>query len=138
MSWLKHTDVDFEDESIIAYHIDTRDFHVSTNDHLPAIDLFKTRKNPDEYFFTPEEVKLLIQRYYEESGGEGDWRMFSLDGSGRHRTEGWQLKYIRVYRLKHRMYKGKQGLVIYNEQQKFLYPKEILNNKINQEFLHKH
>lgn len=138
MSWVKHTNIDFADESIIAYHIDTRDFHVSTNNYLPPIDLFKTRKNPDQYFFTPEEIKELIERYYNQSGGDGEWRMFSLEGSGRQKTEGWQLKYIRIHRLKHRMYKGKQALVIYDERSKFLFTKDILNNSVNQEFLNHH
>jgi len=34
----------------------------------------------------------LLNRYYKESGGKGNWRMFSLG------EKGWLMKYIRIWR----------------------------------------
>ena len=139
--WIPLSEVDFSDEGISSYHVDTRDFHVNchTNGEIPPIDLFKTRKYPDNYFFTPDEIKTLIERYFKESGGEAKWRMFVLDGAGKLRTINWQLKYIRIYRLPHRMYKGRKGLVIYDNRDKFLFPKDMLaSDLIGEEILCTH
>lgn len=128
--WIPFTDLDFNDGNT-CYHIDTRDFCGIGNDHTEDIDLHKTLKNPNEYFHTEGEIKDLLKRYYEESGGEAGWRMISLDGYAKFRTQNWQLKYIRIFKLE-------QGLVIYNPTEKFLFGKRMLACPINQKFLHTH
>jgi len=141
MSWIKHSEVDFaqgNEHENLAFHIDTRDFRVSMNGYLPSIDLFCTRKNPDDFFFTPQEVKDLIERLYQESEGDNEWRMLTLEGSAERFTSSWQLKYIRVYRLRHRLWKGLPALVIYSEEDKKLFSKELLSNKVNLTYLHAH
>lgn len=129
MSWIDFKEVDFSDGSIMAYHVDTRDFHVSTNDYEPKINMSKVNKSPDKYYHTPEEIKILLNRYFEESGGKATWRMFSLSGEAKTLTEGWQMKYIRIYRRN-------EGLLICIEQVPM--SKQLLAYKVNQKYLHAH
>lgn len=65
MSWDHYHLIDFTDEAVSTYHIDTRDFHCTTNDHKEKLDLHKVDKHPDRFYHTPEEVKLLLNRLYE-------------------------------------------------------------------------
>ena len=128
--WKFYKEIDFSDENIKQYHIDTRDFHVICNTEKKDINFANLHRKPKSYIYTPEELKNLIDRYYTESGGENDWRMFTLSGSGKEWTSGWQLKYIRCYRVD-------GGLVICDGVD-YCYRKEILDNKVEQECLHAH
>jgi hypothetical protein len=128
--WVPYSEVDFSDCRLVSYIIDTRDFHCRMGKDislLDGIDLHKTRKNPERYFHTPEEVKALLDRYYTESGGAGDWRHFHLKGI--FRSENWQMKYIRIYRFY-------SGLVVCNDKQ-FVFNKADLAAPIDQKHLHK-
>lgn len=99
-NWIFYTDVDFYDKSILQYHVDTRDFHVLINgekpDQLP--DLQTLTKYKDRFFYTDKEVAELIDRYFKESGGVKEWRLFMLEG-----YRNWGLKYLRFYRTEYGM-----------------------------------
>lgn len=131
--WIPYQQLPWNDMSIPSYHIDTRDFKgIAGEPPEHVIDLHKTRKYPHNYFYTVEEIVKLLDRYSNESGGlDVKWRMFSLTGTARFRTSNWQLKYIRIYRTI-------MGFVVYDSQSKFLYPKDMLNEPIEQEYLNSH
>lgn len=99
-NWKFFKDVDFSNEKTRQFHVDTRDFHVSLIEK--ESDEFKTfsllEKEPDKYVYSPEEVTELLSRYYDESGGNIEWRYFHLDGEGSDFSLGWQCKYLRIYR----------------------------------------
>lgn len=109
-NWKFFMDVDFSNEKVRQYHVDTRDFHVSLIEK--ESDEFKPfgalENEPGKYVHSAEEVMPLLSRYYDESGGNIDWRYFRLEGEGKKLTIGWQCKYLRIYR-----YGG--GLVICNK-----------------------
>jgi hypothetical protein len=132
--WKFYTEIDFSDEKINQYHIDTRDFNCSTNNNKPPkernIDFSKAIKEPERFCHTGEEILLLLNRLFTESGGKGKWRMLCLEGEGEHRTSNWQFKYIRIHRLE-------KGLVVCNSQH-WVMNKEMLKSKVNQEYLHAH
>lgn len=135
--WKFFKEVDFSDPSIKQYHIDTRDFHCSTNteETIINIDLHKTRKQPEKYFHTAEEIAALLNRFFEESGGDKKWRMFTLTGEAAFRTANWELKYIRIYRFD-------KGLIIAsarNEHESpFVFGKHMLACPVEQEYLNAH
>lgn len=100
-SWIPFQEVDFEDKNILQYHIDTRDFHCKTNmEDLTKlgdkINWDKISKYPERFYFRSSEIKSFLQRIFEESGGEGEWRYLVLDIP---KWENWNLKYIRIYRI---------------------------------------
>lgn len=96
-NWIPLHEVDFNDESILQYHVDTRDFHVLCEKE-PGFHKFpieKGARTDSDFFHTGDEIKVLLNRYYEESGGEEEWRFFTLSHELLHKR--W-LKYLRIYR----------------------------------------
>lgn len=124
--WRPYQEVDWD--RFKQYRIDTRDFYCicSNDDH--TLDLSKTKKNPKRYFFDKMELMELLERLFEESGGEGGWRMLTLIGEASHRTSNWQLKYISIFRTD-------KGFVIYNRDEDFLFPKAMLSYPVSQKYL---
>jgi hypothetical protein len=98
--WVFFEKVDFLNPELKSFSIDTRDFHcLSTEEFsLEQVDLSEYKKRPLEFLLTAEELTQLLNRYYEQSGGEGEWRMFSLSGVGQQRTGNWEMKYIRIFK----------------------------------------
>ena len=96
--WTPYKDVDFADPSAMQFHVDTRDFNVMVAQRVSenAPDLTKLLKYPGRFFRSAEEVKELLNRYFEGSGGENEWRYFTLEG-----VDNWRLKYLRIYRTEH-------------------------------------
>lgn len=142
MAWAYYEDVDFSDESIARYNIDTRDFHcgiqtkaqleeVGGNDKrdlkldTTAIDKYPATK----YYHTEQEVKDLIERFWRESGGDGEWRYLSLKSKNKHVTN-WGLKYVRIARTD-------KGFLVCNHHWVIL-SKNTLSDPIEQEYLHHH
>jgi hypothetical protein len=132
-NWINYNEIDFFDESIKAYHIDTRDFFCATNDFSPKILGVKHLKNRTQYFHNGKEIKDLIDRLFNESGGAVKWRMLTLCNEGKRYTGNWQLKYIRIYRLEY-------GLLVCIEHNDVFTPlsKQILAYKVNQKYLFAH
>ena len=136
MSWKYYEDVDFSDENIARYNIDTRDFYCSVqtkaemeeHDKLTttldttAIDKYPVAK----YYYTEQEVKDLIERFWRESGGDGDWRMLSLKSKNKNVTN-WNLKYIRIARTE-------KGFLVCNSYGVII-SKNTLSDPIEKEYL---
>jgi hypothetical protein len=135
--WKPYQEIDFNDENIKQYHIDTRDFHCLAKEEVSdmVLDLHKTRKKPEQYFHTGEEIKALLDRYFNESGGPVEWRMFSLSGEASFRAGNWQLKYIRIFRLP-------EGLVVASKRNEheaaFVFGKHMLACPVELRYLNAH
>lgn len=129
-SWIPFQEVDFDDQSIIQYHIDTRDFHCSTNkEELTVlgdkINWDKISKYPERFYFFTGEVKSFLNRIYDESKGEGEWRMLILDIP---KSDNWNLKYIRIYRI------AGETFLICNKDS-YALKREILDARVIDEYL---
>jgi hypothetical protein len=122
--WVHFSLIDWSDPKFNVFSIDTRDFHCGyrLNDK-PHKDIATLKKYPD-FFHTEEEVKTLIQRYFDESGGDKEWRYLSLEGY----EDSWGLKYIRIWR-------NELGFIICDSNNRAL-KKSILSLPINQKYLH--
>lgn len=127
-NWNELKDIDFNDMSINGYHIDTRDFccTISNDPNKDAEKQFNMptlRKYGKRFFHSGDEVKAIVTKFYEQSGGEGDWRMLILKGYGEPYSSSWQLKYLRVYRVK-------EGLIICNKDG-YVLNSEVLDSDVN-------
>ncbi len=106
-NWKYYEDVDFSDESIARYNIDTRDFYCAVQTKaemeeydrlITTLDTTKIDKYPvTKFYHTEQEVKDLIERLWRESGGDGEWRMITLKSKNKNVTN-WNLKYVRIVR----------------------------------------
>ena len=95
-SWIPFNKVNYNDSRINAYHIDTRDFHVSlVQDIKERSDINTLLKYENQFFFTSNEVKELINNWYSQTPQKPPI-MFYLQG-----YEDWRFKYTRIYRTKH-------------------------------------
>jgi hypothetical protein len=92
--WVSFKDIEWSDSNYNKFNIDTRDFHVGylLSEQHPDTE-FLHKKYKSDFFHTEDELKALIERYYNESGGKQDWRYFSIQ-----KSDNWHLKYIRVFR----------------------------------------
>jgi hypothetical protein len=139
-NWKYYEDIDFLDQSIVRYNIDTRDFYcaiqtkaqleeIEKNDKLIIkLDISVIDKYPaNKYYHTEQEVKDLIERFWRESGGDGEWRMLSLKSKNKHVTN-WELKYIRIARTD-------KGFLVCNDCGVIL-SKNTLSDPIEKEYLH--
>jgi hypothetical protein len=145
MSWKLFKEIEFDNTSIVAYHIDTRNF-VMAVDHINSFeivfskpsknevnlqDVYKCINSKSKYLFTLEEVKTIINRLYVESGeNKGKWRCLDLINQD-NRVKNWNLKYIRIYK-----YSDNQYLICnnYNKPLK----EDLLNSPVNKEVLNLH
>ena len=96
--WIFYKEVDFTDQSILQYHIDTRDFCCNTNTEKSneIRDIDTLLKNADKFLYTAQEVTDLLDRYFTDSGGRVKIRIFTLDDPELHN---WNLKYLRIFRV---------------------------------------
>lgn len=122
--WIPFKEIDWEDPKNNFFVIDTRDFHAGYHLEKNHPDYGTLKKYPD-FFHTVEEVKTLITRYYETSGGKAEWRMFSLEG-----MDNWDMKYIRIWR-------SDLGFLVCNSKNR-AFKKDDLLVPVNQEHLHTH
>lgn len=94
--WMFFKDIDWND-SVQQVHVDTRDFHAlvltEPSDIIP--DLSKIINYSERFFHTTEEVKDLVDRYFNESGGERQWRSLFVVG-----INDW-FKYMRIFKTEH-------------------------------------
>jgi hypothetical protein len=124
--WVFFRDIDWLCPKNNRFNVDTRDFHCGYfMDHVNHSD-WETIKNYPHFFFTKDELVTLLERYFTESGGEAEWRYFSLEDY----REGWDLKYLRIYRTE-------LGFVVCNSEHRAL-KKSLLDSKVYQDLLHTH
>jgi len=124
--WIFYKELDFNDPENNRFNIDTRDFHAGYSFSKTAHpDYLTLRKYPD-FFNTEQELKNLLNRYFEESGGKGDWRMFDLSVSNIN-VNNWRLKYLRIYRTD-------LGFIVCNSDSKAI-TKTVLDNPVSQKHL---
>jgi uncharacterized protein YecE (DUF72 family) len=79
-NWIYYEDVDFTNEENIAFHIDTRDFYclIETRTELENSDrLFLNlsileNRNNEDYRYTEQELKNLIEKLWRKSGCDGE------------------------------------------------------------------
>jgi len=135
-NWKYYEDVDFSDVNIARYNIDTRDFYCAVqtkaemeqHDRLIAtLDTSKIDKYPvSKFYHTEQEVKDLIERFWRESGGDGEWRCLSLKSKNKNVTN-WNLKYVRIARTE-------KGFLVCNSYGAII-SKNDLSDPIEQEYL---
>lgn len=134
-NWKYYEDVDFSDENIARYSIDTRDFYcaIQTKEEMKQSNLFEkidTRVIDTypiaKFYHTEQEVKGLIERFWKESGGDGEWRMLSLKSKNINVTN-WNLKYVRITRTE-------KGFLVGNSQN-YILSKSTLSDPIEKEYL---
>jgi hypothetical protein len=128
--WKHYTEIDFSDNNYYKFNIDTRDFHCSCQ-RLEDIDeplkVFEAlKKNPNKFILSKDELLLIIDRLYNESGGKGRWRYLMLDSPSKG-VNGWQLKYLRIFRVE-------DGFIMCNSDN-YALSKEVLSCKVNKEHL---
>jgi hypothetical protein len=120
--WVFFKNIDWDCPKNNRFNIDTRDFccgyRWTDDEHKDLSTLLKSKQ---KFFHTKDELVSLLERLFDESGGEGKWRMLSLG------SDGWSLKYLRVQRYE-------QGFLVCNSNEVAL-NKEFLNRDVNQEYL---
>ncbi len=119
--WVFFKEIDFKDPKFNRFNVDTRDFHVGysfSKEPHPDINILKKYRH---FFLSENQLKELLNRYFEESGGKCEWRHFSLDNSD-YRCDGWNMKYIRIFR--HEM-----EFIVCNNYESAI-PKDILKSDI--------
>lgn len=124
--WMKFTEIEWNDPKFNKFNLDTRDFHVGYTWKEELHPDMSTLRSYPHFFFTEEEMKKELARIFEQSGGEGEWRMIDLESSDE-RVRNWNLKYLRIWRTD-------LGFIICNQDEKAL-TKELIQKPINQQLL---
>lgn len=127
--WVFFQDIDWNDPSFNQFNVDTRDFHTGYRWVDVAHKDWNTISKYPDFFFKEDEIKSLIERLYNESGGEGKWRMLDLNTKD-HRVNNWNLKYLRIYRTE-------KGFLICNKQEEAV-PKRVFSAPVNIKYLNHH
>ena len=130
-SWVFFKDIDFNDPDINQFNVDTRDFCVgyTVESSIDKLNLITINKYP-HFFYTGDEVKEILQRLFDESGGDAEWRCLWLSGDAEKASENWGLKYLRIIR-------APLGWVICNDSYLAL-SKSILECSVNKKVLCAH
>ena len=121
--WIPYRELELQDEENNMFSIDTRDFHAGYTLKEKHPDWSTIKKYQKRFFHTEEEIRKLLDRYYEESGGEREWRFLSLKGFG----EDWRMKYLRIWRTE-------LGFIVCDSYYKAI-SKENLSLPVNKEYL---
>jgi hypothetical protein len=119
--WVFYKELELNDPKYNVFSIDTRDFHAGYRFEENSHPDFATIKKYPDFFNTENEIKELLDRYFTESGGKKEWRMFCVKGIG-----GWNMKYIRIWRTE-------LGFVVCDKDNRAI-KKEVLSNKAMSEF----
>jgi hypothetical protein len=118
--WVFFKEIDWDCPKNNRFNVDTRDFHCGYFWGDEHNDINKLKDKP-EFFLTKEELIELLERYYIESGGEGEWRFFELD-SREEKLKNWALKYIRIFRTE-------LGFIVCNSDERAI-RKDILDSPV--------
>ena len=124
--WVFFQDIDWNCLKNNRFNIDTRDFHVGYNFKDELHKDWATISKYEHFFFAETELKELLNRLYEDSGGKKEWRMMDLI-SNDNRVKNWSLKYLRIFRTE-------KGFLVCNSDYQAL-SKSLLNSEVNQEYL---
>jgi hypothetical protein len=124
--WVFYKDIDWNDVNFNRFNVDTRDFHCGYNLTKEIHKDYSTISKYDKFFFTEDELKALLDRLFEESGGVKEWRMLSLKSIDE-RVLNWNIKYLRIWRTE-------KGFVVCNSNHEAI-PKHILSCEVNKEHL---
>jgi len=120
--WIPYTELDWNDDKFNVFSIDTRDFHAGYRLEEKGHKDYDTLAKYPEFFHTEEEIKILLKRYYDDSGGKRDWRYFALIG-----VSNWGFKYIRIWR-------SDKGFIVCNSDN-VAFKKYLLDVEIDKEHL---
>jgi hypothetical protein len=118
--WVFFKEIDWDCPKNNRFNVDTRDFHCGYFWGDEHGDINKLKNKP-EFFLTKEELVELLERYYIESGGDGEWRFFELD-SREEKVKNWALKYIRIFRTE-------LGFIVCNSDERAI-RKDILDSPV--------
>jgi hypothetical protein len=124
--WVFFRDIDWNCPKNNRFSVDTRDFHCGYTFKDELHPDYSTISKYERFFFTEDELKQEIERLYQESGGEKEWRLLELV-SNDPRVKNWNLKYLRVWRTE-------KGFLICNSGNKAL-SKDLLSCSIDKRFL---
>lgn len=123
--WIFYKEIDFSDKSYNRFNVDTRDFHAIATNGEP-LDFSALDKKPEKFVYNEVDLINLLDRLFNESGGEGKWRFLQLEGRDSI-TKNWNLKYLRIVR-------HGEGFVVCNDNN-YAINKEVLSNKVEQMYL---
>ena len=127
--WIFFKNIDWNCPKNNQFSVDTRDFHVGyTFTDEPHMD-WSTIHKYDHFFFIESQRKELVNRFFEESGGPGEWRLMDLVSTDE-RVKNWRLKYLRILRTD-------RGFIVGNSDHVAI-PKDILNAGVDQRYLCHH
>jgi hypothetical protein len=95
-NWIFFREIEWDDQTQ-QIHVDTRDFHVLKINEIceETPELHKVIKYKERFFHSINEVKALLERYFNDSGGLKKWRKLSIKG-----IDGW-FKYIRILKTEY-------------------------------------
>jgi hypothetical protein len=127
--WVFFKDIDWNCQKNNNFNIDTRDFHVGYNFNEKPHKDWLTISKYNHFFLTENELKEVLNRLFEESGGVGEWRMMDLIADD-NRVRNWNLKYLRIYRTE-------KGFLVCNSEHQAI-RKELLNSKVDKHYLCHH
>jgi hypothetical protein len=96
-NWISHKSIDFNNDEITEIHIDTRDFYcfIPTPTMESEREKFEGLIMADEFYYSLNEIKDIVEDLFNKSGGETIWRFLTFQNKI---TCGWELKYIRFYK----------------------------------------
>lgn len=124
--WVFYKYIDWNCPNFNRFNVDTRDFHCGYNLTDELHKDYGTISKYNKFFFTEDELKALLDRLFEESGGVVEWRMLSLKSIDE-RVLNWNIKYLRIWRTE-------KGFIVCNSYHQAI-PKEILSCDVNKEHL---
>lgn len=128
--WVFFEEIDWNDPKNNRFNVDTRDFcsgYLFSNEPHPDLE---TIEKYDRFFYTLEELKSILTKLFNESGGKAKWRCIEMVSKDE-RVIHWNLKYIRIFRIE------EDKFLICNSKEKAI-PKELFECKVNQKLLHTH
>lgn len=130
-NWKYYEDVDFSDKNIKRFTIDTRDFYCLCEskcnaEDIKVIDTIDETKLKnyisDNFYHTEQDINDLLARFLKDSGGDGEWRILSLNSDDK-LVRGWQLKYIKITRTD-------EGFLVCNRDN-YILSKDVLSSPVN-------
>ena len=127
-AWVHFRLVDWECPNNNRFNIDTRDFHCGYRwDESQHPDSRKI--STPEFLHSREELVSLLERFFVDTGGDGEWRMLQLNDSDL-RVRNWRLKYLRIYR-------SEGGFIVCNSDHRAM-PKRLLSSEVDKQMLYMH